>query len=43
MLGLLKTCAKLGVCFYHFLGDRFAVTPARPIPSLAHLVRIAPA
>ena len=25
MLGLMKTCAKLNVSFYHFLGDRFGV------------------
>ena len=41
MLGLLKTCAKLDISFYRFLGDRFAVPGATAIPSLPHLVRIA--
>jgi len=43
MLGLLKTCAKLDVCFYRFLGDRFAVPGAPGIPSLPDLVRLAAA
>jgi hypothetical protein len=43
MLGLLKTCAKLNVSFYRFLGDRFAVPGASPIPSLPLLVRLAAA
>ncbi len=41
MLGLAKTCAKQGVSFYRFLGDRFAVPGAQPVPNLAHLVRAA--
>ena len=41
MLGLLKTCAKLNVCFYRFLGDRFAVPGAPDIPSLPYMVRLA--
>jgi len=43
MLGLLKTCAKLGVSFYQFLGDRFAVPGAPRIPWLPELVTAAPA
>jgi hypothetical protein len=43
MLGLLKTCAKLDVSFYRFLGNRFGVPGAPDIPSLAHLVRLATA
>lgn len=43
MMGLLKTCAKLNVSFYRFLGDRFAVPDAPAIPGLAHLVWRAPA
>lgn len=43
MLGLLKTCAKLNVSFYRFLGDRFHVPGAPPIPSLPLLVRQAAA
>jgi len=41
MLGLAKTCAKLNVSFYQFLGDRFAVQGAQSVPSLPRLVRIA--
>ena len=43
MLGLMKTCAKLGVSFYHFLGDRFAVPGAPHIQWLPDLVIAAPA
>ena len=41
MLGLMKTCAKLGVSYYRFLGDRFAVTGAASVPSLPRLVKLA--
>jgi hypothetical protein len=43
MLGLMKTCAKLNVSFYRFLGDRFAVEGAPHVPSLPALVRMAAA
>ena len=43
MLGLMKTCAKLGVSFYQFLGDRFGIPGATPIPWLPDLVIAAPA
>ena len=43
MLGLLKTCSKLGVSFYHFLGDRFAAPGAPPVPALPNLLRLAKA
>jgi hypothetical protein len=43
MLGLLKTCAKLNVSFYRFLGDRFAVPGAPTIPQLPSLLRTASA
>lgn len=43
MLGLMKTCAKLNVSFYQFLGDRFGVDGAPHVPSLPKLVRLAPA
>jgi len=43
MLGLMKTCAKLGVSFYQFLGDRFAIPGATPVPWLPDLVIAAPA
>lgn len=43
MLGLMKTCAKLNVSFYRFLGHRFAVEGAAHVPSLPALVRLATA
>jgi hypothetical protein len=43
MLGLLKTCAKLDVSFYRFLGDRIGVPTAPAVPSLPHLVTLAAA
>lgn len=43
MLGLLKTCAKLGVSCYQFLGDGFAIPGASIVPSLPSLVRLAKA
>jgi hypothetical protein len=39
LLGLLKTCRKLGVSFYRYLGDRLRVPGAMPVPPLANLVR----
>ena len=41
MLGLMKTCAKLNVSFYHFLGDRFGVQGVPSVPRLPDLVRLA--
>jgi hypothetical protein len=41
MLGLMKTCAKLKVSYYQFLGDRFGVQAAPSVPRLADLVRLA--
>jgi len=43
MIGLLKTCAKLGISFYQFLGNRFAVPGAPHVQWLPDLVRRAPA
>jgi Transposase IS66 family len=40
MLGLAKTCMKLKISFYHFLGARLGVGP--PIPHLATLICPAP-
>lgn len=37
LLGLMKTCMKLGVSFYAYLGDR--LTQAGEVPDLADLVR----
>ena len=39
LLGLMKTCRKLGVAFYRYLGDRLRVPGAEPIPPLPDLVR----
>ena len=37
MLGLMKTCRKLGVSFFEYLGDRLDVRGAPTIPPLAKL------
>jgi hypothetical protein len=42
MLGLAKTCMKLKVSFYHYLGARLGVVGPQ-IPPLASLIRPAPA
>ena len=41
MLGLAKTCMKLKLSFYDFLGSRLGL-PGTPIPPLAELIRPAP-
>lgn len=42
MVGLMKTCQKLGISFYHFLGDRLGLgSSGRPIPPLSQLVMMA--
>ena len=41
MLGLAKTCMRLKLSFYEFLGARLGV-PGPQIPPLAELVRPAP-
>jgi hypothetical protein len=43
LLGLMKTCRKLGVSFYRYLGDRLRVPGAAPVPPLPGLVRQATA
>ena len=43
LLGLMKTCRKLGVSFYRYLGDRLRAPAAAPIPPLPDLVRQAAA
>ncbi len=43
MLGLLKTCRKLGVSYYRFLGDRLSVPGAIRVAPLPDLVRLAKA
>jgi hypothetical protein len=43
LLGLVKTCRKLGVSFYRYLGDRLRVPGAMPVPPLPDLVRQAAA
>ena len=39
LLGLMKTCRKLGLSFFCYLGDRLRVPGAMPIPPLPDLVR----
>ena len=40
LLGLMKTCTKLGISFFRYLGDRLGITDHGPsIPPLADLVR----
>jgi hypothetical protein len=41
MLGLAKTCMKLKLSFYHFLGCRLGL-PGAPIPNLPELIRPTP-
>jgi hypothetical protein len=38
LLGLMKTCRKLGVSFYGYLGDRLRVPGAAPVPPLPDLI-----
>ena len=38
-LGLTKTCAKLGLSFFAYLGHRLGVPEAAAVPPLAQLVR----
>jgi hypothetical protein len=38
-LGLLKTCAKLGIRFWDYLGARLRVPDAPTVPALDHLIR----
>ena len=39
-LGLAKTCAKLGIGFWDYLGDRLAVPNCQPVPFLPGLVSV---
>ena len=39
LLGLMKTCRKLGVSFYGYLGARLHVPGAAAVPPLPDLVR----
>ncbi|SFV09482.1 Transposase IS66 family protein, partial [Methylobacterium sp. 174MFSha1.1] len=40
LLGLMKTCTKLGISFFRYLGDRLGIPDhGPPIPPLADLVR----
>ncbi len=39
MLGLIKTCQKLGLSFWHYLGDRLGIGDGHhPVPPLPYLV-----
>ena len=37
-LGLAKTCAKLGIAFWDYLGDRLAVPGTQTIPPLSKII-----
>jgi hypothetical protein len=39
LLGLMKTCSKLDVSFFRYLGDRLGIPTQQPIPPLPYLVR----
>jgi hypothetical protein len=39
LLGLMKTCSKLDVSFFRYLGDRLGIPTQEPIPLLPDLVR----
>jgi hypothetical protein len=39
LLGLMKTCAKLGISFFAYLGSRLGVADASAVPRLAQLVQ----
>jgi hypothetical protein len=39
LLGLMKTCSKLGISFLRYLGDRLRVPGVIPVPPLPDLVR----
>lgn len=39
LLGLMKTCIKLDVSFFRYLGDRLGIPAQEPIPPLPLLVR----
>ncbi len=38
-LGLMKTCRKLGVSFWDYLGDRLAVPGAKTVRPLPEIIR----
>ncbi|MBB4571818.1 MULTISPECIES: IS66 family transposase [Rhizobium] len=39
MLGLMKTCQKLGLSFYHYLGDRLGIgNVGQPVPPLPAII-----
>jgi hypothetical protein len=39
LLGLMKTCIKLDVSFFRYLGDRLGIPAQEPIPPLPDLIR----
>ncbi len=38
-LGLAKTCRKLGIGFWDYLGDRIGIVGQQPVPALTDLIR----
>ena len=39
-LGLAKTCTKLKIAFWHYLGDRLGVQNHPPVPALPQLIKL---
>jgi hypothetical protein len=40
-LGLMKACQKLGLSFYHFLGDRLGIgNIGHPVPPLPAIILV---
>jgi hypothetical protein len=39
-LGLAKTCTKLGIAFWDYLGNRLAIPGCQPVPALPALVSL---
>lgn len=38
-LGLMQTCAKLGIVFWDYLGDRLGITGQPAVPALTDLIQ----
>jgi hypothetical protein len=39
LLGLAKTCAKLSIAFWNYLGTRFGIAGQPAVPPMADLIR----
>ena len=38
-LGLKQTCSKLGIAFWHYLGNRLGIQGQTGVPYLPHIIR----